>query len=102
MCPVTDLDTGTEAVVVAAGRAVWNRARADQLASRLEAADDLIIALDAYDAIHAGAIHPAAWWPELERDPQAFDTGLRRAAETVLQRLAEVIRVAPALAGDAT
>jgi hypothetical protein len=99
MCPVTDLDTGTEAVVVAAGRAVWNRPRADQRL-RLEAADDLIIALDAYDAIHAGAIHPAAWWPDLEHDPEPWDAGLRLAAEAVLRKLAEVIRQAPALAGD--
>jgi hypothetical protein len=97
---VSDLDTGTEAVVVAAGRTVWNRARADDLASRLEAADDLILALDAYDAIHAGLACPAAWWPELEHDPEPWDTGLRRAAEAVLQRLAEVIRQAPALAGE--
>lgn len=97
---MTDLDTGTEAVVVAAGRTVWNRARADQRL-RLEAADDLILALDAYDAIHAGVVHPAAWWPELEHDPEPYDTGLRRAAEAVLHQLAEVIRAAPALAGDA-
>jgi hypothetical protein len=99
--PVTDLDTGTEAVVVEAARAVWNRSCAGQRWESLEAADDLVRALDTYDAIHAGAVHPAAWWPELEHDPEPWDTGLRRAAEAVLRQLAEVIKQAPALAGDA-
>jgi hypothetical protein len=98
---VSDLDTGTEAVVVEAARAVWNRARASTICSRLEAAGDLILALDTYDAIHAGAVNPADRWPDLKHDPQPWDTGLRRAAETVLHQLAEVIRAAPALAGDA-
>jgi hypothetical protein len=98
---VTDLDTGTEAVVIAAGRTVWRRAVGDERWRKLEAADDLILALDTYDAIHAGAVSPAAWWPELEDDPEPYDTGLRRAAEAVLHQLAEVIRAAPALAGDA-
>ena len=92
--------TGTEAVVIAAARAVWLRARGDMRYDRLEAADGLIGALDTYDAIRAGAIWPAAYWPDLEHDPEPYDTGLRRAAEAVLHQLAEVIRVAPALAGD--
>lgn len=98
---MTGPDARAEAVVVAAGRTVWNRARADQLASRLEAADDLILAIDTYDLIHCGILNPADRWPDLEDDPQPWETGLRRAAEAVLRKLAEVIRQAPALAGDA-
>jgi hypothetical protein len=98
--PVTGLGTGTEAVVIEAGRAVWNRARADMRWRFLEAADDLILALDIYDFIHCGIIHPADRWPDLEDDPQPWDEGLRRAAGEVLHQLAEVIRAAPALAGE--
>jgi hypothetical protein len=97
---VTDLDTGTEAAVIEAGRTVWNRARDDARYRSLEAADGLILAIDTYDAIRAGAVSPAAWWPDLEHDPEPYDTGLRRAAEAVLLWLAEVIRAAPALAGE--
>ena len=60
---MSDLETSTEAVIIEAARTVWLRACADMIACQLEAADDLILALDAYDAIHAGAVHPAAWWP---------------------------------------
>ncbi len=98
---MSSLDTATEAAVIEAGRVVWHRARGDVLASRLEAADGLITALDTYDAIHAGTIRPAAFWPDLEHDPQPWDTGLRRAAGAVLRQIAELIRQAPELAGDA-
>lgn len=98
---MSDLDTGTEAVVIAAGHYLYDLARADMRYRSLEAADGLILALDTYEAIHAGAVNPAAWWPDLEHDPEPFDTGLRRAAQAVLDRIAEVIKVAPALAGDA-
>ena len=99
---MSDLDTGTEAVVIAAARTVWHRACGDPLACRLQAADDLVLAPDTYDAIHSGAVNPAARWPELEHDPEPWDAGLRLAADEVLQRLAEIIRQAPALAGDTT
>jgi hypothetical protein len=92
-------DPDTEAVVVAAGWAVWHRARADVLCTRLEAADDLVTALDTYDAVFTGAISPAAFWPDLEHDGGRRDEGLRRAAEAVLHSLAALIAQAPALAG---
>lgn len=91
---------GTEAAVIDAGWAAWRRARDDRLACLLEAADALADALDAYDAIRSGVIHPAAFWPDLEHDLEPYDTGLRMAADAVLQWLAELIRQAPALAGD--
>lgn len=92
-----DLDTGTEAVVIAAARAAWQRA----CHRNLEAADDLIRALDTYDAICAGVISPSAYWPDLRGDPEPYGTALRRAAEEVLRLLARIIGIAPALAGDA-
>jgi hypothetical protein len=95
-------DTDTEAVVVAAGWAVWHRARADVLCSRLEAADDLVTALDTYDAVFTGTIWPEAFWPDLEHGENHWDEGLRRAAEAVLHCLGVLIAQAPALAGGET
>lgn len=101
-------DTDTEAVVVAAGWAVWHRARAARLHGQLgalealEAADDLVTALDTYVAVFTGVIHPAAFWPDLEHDDNHRDEGLRRAAEDVLHCLGVLIAQAPALAGGGT
>jgi hypothetical protein len=98
--PAAALDATAEDAVIAAGRHVWHRARDDVRWSRLEAADGLIAALDAYDAIYAGVIWPSAYWPDLEHDPEPYDAGLCRAADAVLHQIAEVIRAAPELAGD--
>lgn len=97
--PPRHLDIATETAVIAAGWAVWNRARTDILWSRLETADDLVWALEIYEAIFDGAIHPRGHWPALEGDPDPWGTGLRLAAERVLYQLAEILRVAPEL-GD--
>ena len=94
-----------EAALIDAGQALYERARAARLAGRpvpLEALDDLVQALETWDAIHGGLIHPGAFWPDLEHDGQPYDTGLRRAAGDVLDAIAQVLRAAPALAGDGT
>ena len=92
-----------EAALIDAGQALYERARAARLAGRpvpLEAVDDLVQALETWDAIHGGLIHPAVFWPDLEHDEHPYDTGLRRAAGDILERIAEVLRAAPGLAGD--
>ena len=98
--PRPDRAAQGEAALIDAGWALWRRARADVLARQLEEADDLVLALDVYDAIHGGIIHPGAFWPELGHDPQPYDTGLRRAAGDVLDAIAQVLKAAPALAGE--
>ena len=89
-----------EAALIDAGWALWRTARGDPIGRQLEETVDLVQALDTYDAIHAGLIHPGKFWPDLERDPHPYDTGLRRAAGDILNRIAGILQAAPRLAGD--
>jgi hypothetical protein len=52
-------------------------------------------ALDLYDSLERGLIHPASEWDDLTGDPEAKHTALERAAEQVADRTAELIRVFP-------
>jgi hypothetical protein len=63
---------------------------------------DLREALDLYNDINNGPVHPAAEWTELEHEPEAFDLALQRAAEDVTGWSDEMVRLLPAAAEGGT
>jgi hypothetical protein len=63
---------------------------------------DLYKALEIYSDISNELTHPAAEWPELEHEPEAFAIALQKAAEDVTGWSAEMVRVLPAAAEGGT
>lgn len=60
-------------------------------------AGDLREAVETYDAIRAGLIHPAAEYDDLKGEPEAQWLAEIRAAEAVRDLAAEIVRVFPVL-----
>jgi hypothetical protein len=61
---------------------------------------DLYEALDLYGSIRDEVTHPAAEWPDLEGETEAFAIALSRAAEDVTEWTDELLRVFPAAAPE--
>jgi hypothetical protein len=59
---------------------------------------DLYEALDLYGSIRDEVTHPAAEWPDLEGEPEAFAIALKRSAEDVTEWTDELVRLLPAAA----
>ena len=74
-------------------RSEWPAGTGDSIRDALEGATD---AQDTYYDILHGRIHPAAAYPELEHDEEAFARALAMAVEDATDWAAELVRALPA------
>jgi hypothetical protein len=90
----------TEAVILDTATTLYIRACDDPDARDLDPTSQLGEAIQAYDLIHSGTIHPAAYWDDLTDWHDPYDAGLQRAAAITMLRIGALIEQAPWLIGD--